>query len=56
MNVNLVRKPDMLVDLINVVNDDGVKLDGVFLTPKNGSSAGWPVDAVLLIHGSTGNF
>ena len=46
----------MLVDLVNVVNDDGVRLDGAFLAPKDGSSAEGPVDAVLLIHGSTGNF
>ena len=46
----------MLVDLVNVVNDDGVRLDGAFLAPKDGSSVEGPVDAVLLIHGSTGNF
>ena len=46
----------MLVDLVNVVNDDGLTLDGAFFAPDMGASPKGPVDAVLLNHGSTGNF
>lgn len=46
----------MLVDLISVVNEEGLKLDGAFLAPEPGASPKGPVDAVLLIHGSTANF
>ncbi len=46
----------MLVDLVSVINGDGVKLDGAFLAPETGKSQSGPVDAVLLIHGSTGSF
>ncbi len=46
----------MLVDLVNVVNDDGLTLQGAFFAPDLGTSAKGPVDAVLLNHGSTGNF
>lgn len=46
----------MIVDLISVVNEDGLKLDGAFLAPESGMSPKGPVDAVLLNHGSTGNF
>ena len=46
----------MLVDLISVVNEEGLILDGAFLAPESGASPKGPVDAVLLIHGSTANF
>lgn len=46
----------MLVDLISVVNEEGLRLDGAFLAPQSGASPKGPVGAVLLIHGSTGNF
>ena len=46
----------MLVDLISVINEDGLRLDGAFLGPESGTSPKGPVDAVLLIHGSTGSF
>lgn len=46
----------MLVDLINVVNEDGLRLHGAFLAPENSASPPGPVDAVLLNHGSTGSF
>ena len=45
----------MLVDLISVVNQDGLTLDGAFYVPV-GTPEPLPVDAVLLIHGSRGNF
>lgn len=46
----------MLVDLISVVNEDGLRLDGAFLAPESGMPPKGPVDAVILIHGSTANF
>ena len=46
----------MLVDLINLTGGDGVNLDGVFFEPAPGTSPQGPVDALLLIHGSGGNF
>ncbi len=46
----------MLVDLINVVNEDGLRLHGAFVAPKSGMSHKGPIDAVILNHGSTGSF
>ena len=46
----------MLVDLISVVNEDGLSLDGAYLAPKSGVSPKGLVDAVLLNHGSSNNF
>ncbi len=46
----------VLVDLINLTGGDGVNLDGVFFEPAPVSSPPGPVDALLLIHGSGGNF
>ena len=46
----------MLVDLISVVNREGLTLDGAFYAPAAGAPAPGPVDAMLLIHGSRGNF
>ena len=45
----------MLVDLISVVNREGLVLDGAFYAPS-GKPIPAPVDAMLLIHGSRGNF
>ena len=46
----------MLVDLISVINREGLRLDGAFYAPAEGVRGLGPVDAVLLIHGSRGNF
>lgn len=46
----------MIVDLININSYDGVSLDGVFFAPAPGTTPQGPVDALLLIHGSGGNF
>ena len=46
----------MLVDLITLTSGDGVNLDGVFFAPAPDAAPPGPVDALLLIHGSGGNF
>ncbi len=46
----------MLVDLISVVNREGLTLDGAFYASAAGVLSPGPVDAMLLIHGSRGNF
>ena len=46
----------MLVDLICVVNQEGLTLDGAFYAPADNIRVPGPVDAMLLIHGSRGNF
>ena len=46
----------MLVDLMSANAEDGVRLDGAFFAPKPDASRQGPVDAVLVIHGSQGNF
>ena len=46
----------MLVELVSLLNDDGLRLDGAFYPPTEDSDRAGPVDAVLLIHGSRGNF
>ncbi len=46
----------MLVDLISTTNADGVRLDGAFFVPPVDAEPIGPVDAILLIHGSRGNF
>src|SRR5262245_27314060 len=43
----------MLVDLIHTTTRDGVRLDGMVQAP---SSAGGPLDAVVCVHGTGGNF
>ena len=50
------KETDMLVDLVSVVNEDGVRLDGAFFAPEKGTSPAGPIDAVLLNHGSSVNF
>ena len=44
----------MFVDLIGVTTSDGIKLDGAFLEPAKHQKSGAAIDAVLVIHGSTG--
>ena len=46
----------MLVELVSLLNDDGLRLDGAFYPPTEDPDRAGPVDAVLLIHGSRGNF
>lgn len=46
----------MLVDLISVANREGLLLDGAFYAPAADTQYPGPVDAMLLIHGSRGNF
>ncbi|PKB66282.1 MAG: hypothetical protein BZY81_07585 [SAR202 cluster bacterium Io17-Chloro-G4] len=46
----------MLVDLISVNNADGIRLDGAFFAPSIDTEPTGPVDAILLFHGSRGNF
>jgi len=46
----------MLVELVSLLNDDGLRLDGAFYPPTEDADRAGPVDAVLLIHGSRGNF
>ena len=46
----------MLADLMHVTTSDGIRLDGAFFAPARGTSHQGPVDAVLLAHGSSGNF
>ncbi len=46
----------MLVDLINLASGDGVNLDGAFFEPAADVKPRGSVDALLLIHGSGGNF
>ena len=46
----------MLVDLMSVVNQESLSLDGAFYAPAANIPDPGPVDAMLLIHGSRGNF
>ena len=46
----------MLVDLISVNNEEGLRLDGAFYAPSEDAEIARPVDSMLLIHGSRGNF
>jgi alpha-beta hydrolase superfamily lysophospholipase len=46
----------MLVDLMSTTTTDGMRLDGAFFAPQPDSLRQGPVDAVLVIHGSQGNF
>lgn len=44
-----------MTELCRVTTEDGLRLDGALQEPS--SAAGdWPVDAFLLVHGTTGNF
>jgi len=46
----------MLVDLVQANTRDDVRLDGAFLAPSPGTRSQLKVDALLLIHGTGGNF
>ena len=46
----------MLVQLVSTHNADGIRLDGAFYPPPDDTVPLGPADAVLLIHGSRGNF
>ena len=46
----------MLVELVSFLNDDGLRLDGAFYPPTREIDRAGTVDALLLIHGSRGNF
>ena len=46
----------MIVELVSTTNANGVRLDGAFYSPQVDTVPIGPVDAVLLIHGSRGNF
>ena len=46
----------MIVELVSLLNNDGLRLDGAFYPPIGYEHRAGPVDAVLLIHGSRGNF
>jgi alpha-beta hydrolase superfamily lysophospholipase len=46
----------MLVDLIHTTTRDGVRLDGVYQAARPPASSTTPIDAVVCIHGTGGNF
>ena len=46
----------MLVDLMSTTNADGVRLDGAYFAPSIDTEPIGQVDAILLLHGSRGNF
>ena len=46
----------MFVELVRLLNDDGLRLDGAFYSPTREINQVGIVDGLLLIHGSRGNF
>ncbi|MBI4310948.1 MAG: alpha/beta fold hydrolase [Chloroflexi bacterium] len=46
----------MIVDLVKTTTTDDMTLDGIFFAPREGGVAGRAVDAILLVHGTGGNF
>lgn len=46
----------MLVDLVSTTTSDGIQLEGALFKPAPGIPRQGPVDAILLMHGSRGNF
>lgn len=46
----------MLVDLVRVTTQDGVRLDGMLQAPADVGSSDHAVDALLLVHGTGGSF
>jgi alpha-beta hydrolase superfamily lysophospholipase len=46
----------MLVDLVQTTSRDGVRLDGAYQAADSPGASGWPVDALVLVHGTGGNF
>ena len=46
----------MSLELVRVVTNDEIYLDGALLLPDEGVTAELPVDAFLLVHGTGSNF
>ncbi|MBI2171668.1 MAG: alpha/beta fold hydrolase [Chloroflexi bacterium] len=46
----------MQVELVKTTTTDDIALDGAFFAPREGGVANRPVDAILLVHGTGGNF
>ena len=46
----------MLVELVSISNEEGLVLDGAYFAPAPDAEPAQAVDALLLIHGSRGNF
>ena len=46
----------MLVDLVNVVTSDGMRLDGVLHAPASGAEPPPVADALVCLHGAASNF
>jgi pimeloyl-ACP methyl ester carboxylesterase len=46
----------LLVDLINVTTEDGLRLDGALREPASGTVSSLGADAVLCLHGTGSNF
>src|SRR5262249_11031820 len=46
----------MLVDLVQTLTRDGVRLDGAYQAPPRPGSAGLAVDAFVFLHGTGGSF
>ncbi|MBI4201929.1 MAG: alpha/beta fold hydrolase [Chloroflexi bacterium] len=46
----------MQVELVRATTVDDIALDGAFFAPREGGAAGRAADAVLLVHGTGGNF
>jgi dienelactone hydrolase len=46
----------LLVQLVQVTTRDGVRLDGAYQAAQHSGSAGLAVDALVLVHGTGGNF
>src|SRR6266536_6420387 len=50
------REAIMLVDLVQTTTRDGVRLDGAFQIPVEGSTPVLAVDSFCLLHGTGSNF
>jgi pimeloyl-ACP methyl ester carboxylesterase len=46
----------MLTDLVNVTTSDGYRLDGALFVPAPGTAKTLNIDALICVHGATGNF
>jgi len=46
----------MLIDLVNVVTEDGLRLDGALRVAADGAPPAYDVDAVICLHGTGSNF
>lgn len=52
----LIGKTAMKTELCRVTTNDGLQLDGALITPASGPGESSAVDALLLVHGTGGNF